>query len=99
MRIQFKNLNVVVRDEFLMEDFTIVKLPPVDFKKISSGAIENKDIEVLLPWLQKFLMHMSANDDSKHAFQKITFNTLIDLFEHCDAMMEYFSNCFGAAMK
>lgn len=98
MRLQYKTIDVILRDEFLMEDFNIVRLPPVDFTKISKGAIENKDIESLLPWLQKFLIHMSGNDESKRIFQKIAFVMLVDLFEHSTVMLQYFNSCFGAAL-
>ena len=95
MQLKFNNQTLILKDEFLIEDFEIVKLPPVDLHKIAKGVVEPEDINLLVPWLHKFLKRMANNPQTKEYINTLSLPNLFGLIKLPD-FTNYLKTAIGA---
>ena len=95
MKIKINGIEVIFKDEFLVEDFEKVKLPPIDLTKMAKGQIETEDMNRLIPWLHKWLKIMAGNEASLNVITKITMPQLFDLVKDLK-FMEFMKRSIGA---
>jgi len=81
MEMKLNGMKLILKDEFLISDFEIVKLPPVDLSKIAKGVVEPEDINQLVPWVHKFLKQMANNGQTKEFINTISMANLFGLMK------------------
>lgn len=95
METKCEGVKLIFKDEFLVEDFLKVKLPPVDLTKMAKGVLETDDINRFVPWVHNFLKIMANNESTIQFIQKISMANLFAMVKD-PKFGEYLKKMLGA---